>query len=72
MEHDRFNDVWTLLHEEEAGFTFPTCKPVKRIDFIVARNNSGCSNQCYVSKVVDAFILGDDPTVDTSKFLIMQ
>jgi hypothetical protein len=65
-ENDAFIDAWTMIHQDE-GFTFPTCKPIKRIDFVLVRNNSDCVQQCFPSSIVDTFIVGRNPTEDTGK-----
>lgn len=42
-ERGDFVDAWLVASggvEDEGGFTFPPCKPEKRIDFILVRNNT--------------------------------
>jgi hypothetical protein len=46
------------------GLTFPTCKPVKRIDFIFVRNNS-LSDSTARGLVYNVEIIGNEPTKDT-------
>mmetsp|Transcript_24930 Transcript_24930/g.34203 ORF Transcript_24930/g.34203 Transcript_24930/m.34203 type:complete len:592 (+) Transcript_24930:37-1812(+) len=52
---------------ERDGFTFPACSPVKRIDFILARNHSSSRalhEELSVS-VLTSRIVGSKPTADT-------
>lgn len=76
-----FVDTWTALHEDDhTGFTFPACNPVKRIDYIFAKKNDNiCANttegdlscnQNHV-KILDSFIIGQEPTEDTSKWYLV-
>jgi hypothetical protein len=56
------------------GFTFPACKPIKRIDFIFyrpqdrSRNNKNGNKQCKL-KAERSYIIGQSPTADTGKCL---
>ncbi len=63
---DVFIDAWPHINKSK-GLTFPTCNPVKRIDFILLRNNSHseCKSTAILSNV---FIVGQDPTSETSEF----
>lgn len=48
--HPDFQDAWVVGGDEESesdGYTFPSCNPVKRIDFILVRNSS--STKCFKS-----------------------
>jgi len=38
LVEEKFTDAWTAKHPHDEGFTFPACRPVKRIDYIFARN----------------------------------
>lgn len=58
-----FVDAWSHLHTSE-GFTFPTCNPVKRIDFLLVRNNS-LSEGKHTVTVRNVAVVGEDPTEDT-------
>ncbi len=75
----RFADV-TVDNEEEtiqaqaeqAGLTFPACNPVKRIDFIFARNHTlttpsilSSENKNWSLKIVDSRVIGKKPSPDT-------
>lgn len=44
-----FRDAWLLggeTGEESDGYTFPSCNPVKRIDFLLVRNASNSAASC--------------------------
>jgi hypothetical protein len=74
-----FVDSWVHRHgkkNEREGYTFPTCNPVKRIDYIFLRNHShACLEQnnqdqspydaCVVGQVSDVFLIGQESTEDT-------
>lgn len=51
-----FKDAWLLGQEsgsqDSDGNTFPSCKPVKRIDFILLRNNSEAEKAAGTTGVV--------------------
>jgi hypothetical protein len=77
-------DSWASLHPDRSdarkGFTFPTCNPVKRIDYIFVRNHSLSSpdeeqhdtKERFVRIVpVDAFLIGQEPTEDTREFIFL-
>lgn len=68
-----FVDVWTATHsaDDASGFTFPVCKPVKRIDYIMVRNTSSSSHERtrrWFATVKSAKIVGHEPTLDTGKY----
>jgi hypothetical protein len=77
-----------VVHEEVSkevaeGFTFPACSPVKRIDFILVRNNTnaigsygtscdaedGSEGACarVTAEIVDFRIVGTRPSADTGE-----
>lgn len=55
LGNNAFVDAWSSLHSDYrlgTGFTFPACRPVKRIDYIFARNSSGDASLCgYMKRV---------------------
>jgi hypothetical protein len=80
-------DSWASLHPDRSdarkGFTFPTCNPVKRIDYIFVRNHSlplseedpqqqdKKEGERLVRIVpVDSFLIGQEPTEDTREFFL--
>lgn len=78
--HSPFVDAWTHIHtqndpSDDAGFTFPACQPVKRIDYILVRNSSSCSAEeagnlpsgRVVAVITDVRVAGKRPTEDTGE-----
>ena len=70
-------DLWILQERglgEEAdainGFTFPTCKPVKRIDYLFYRQQPDCYALRVLSKTVR--IIGRESSADTGWFLVFS
>ena len=76
-----FVDTWVHQHGQTDGFTFPSCNPIKRIDYLLARNTTGSSNEHLDDSasssmrrrrwdivIKDSRIVGVDPTADTSKY----
>lgn len=63
---------WSQEEQERAGFTFPACSPVKRIDFIFVRNftTSEAALTEYV-EIVDSFVAGKHPTRDSGKLIFV-
>lgn len=73
-ENDLSSADDVVFEEDSAGFTFPACRPVKRIDFILyrsaARVHSDEENEekCGVEQKVwarSARVIGKEPTADT-------
>ena len=68
-----FVDAWQFIHEnkndeseDKEGYTFPSCNPVKRIDFIFVRNHTRLVGGRRASaSIVDTKIVGREPTEDT-------
>ena len=75
----RFADVTVDTEEEtiqaqaeQAGLTFPACNPVKRIDFIFARNHttlpssaSSSDKKTWSVKILYSRVIGTKPSPDT-------
>lgn len=51
-ERGDFVDCWTMTHPQDAGFTYASFDPVRRIDYVLARN--------IPEGVIAAFIVGGD------------
>ena len=69
VSRDKETEEQRILEEAERdGLTFPACNPVKRIDFIFARNHSSSSDstsrEWFVS-ISDSRVIGQKPTADT-------
>lgn len=65
---DMFVDSWTMTNPEDTGFTFPSCDPIKRIDYILLKaypDNDRCKNRVTVESTQ---IVGIKPTKDTGKY----
>lgn len=86
--HSPFVDAWTLIHtqndsSDNAGFTFPACQPVKRIDYILVRNSSSCSAADteaghilsglgrVAAVIADVRVAGKRPTEDTGDLYLV-
>lgn len=63
-----FADAWKEKHRDDVGYSFPTCNPVKRIDFIFIRNVTGITdiNVCNSQyDIVNSYLIGGAPTDET-------
>lgn len=54
----------------DPGFTFPSCNPVKRIDFVLVRNatapaDGGSGRRGPTATIANSYIVGTRPTKDT-------
>ncbi len=59
--------------EDNSGFTFPACNPIKRIDYILVRNNTlvdHTAENVHSAIIKGTQITGQKPTADTGTVLL--
>lgn len=58
---------------QHLGYTFPACNPVKRIDYLFARNTTRAATDmpAWTGSVVDTRVVGIDPTAESGLFVYL-